>query len=144
MKTFIKIAAVAVLAITAMSCKTAPKYELTDGEWVMTAWHNDGGEEMMITQNRPTMKFEEGRVFGMAGCNNFNGRYKAEGDKMEVDLGAMTMKMCLDMTLENRMVTTMPLVTNFKIDGNQLLLFNKEGKELFRFDNAVEKTEINQ
>ena len=138
----LKMAVLAALAFVAMSCKQAPKYDLTDGEWVMNAWIDDNGEEMMITQNRPTMKFEsESIVYGSAGCNNFNGRYTVNGEQIEINLGAMTMKMCMDTTVENRMVTRMPNVTRFEIEGNQLKLFNKDGQELFRFNNAVNKEE---
>ena len=128
-----------VLAVFA-ACKPAPKYTLTDGEWMMVAMTDNEGAETMITQNRPTMKFtEELTVHGMAGCNNFMGKYTPgqEEGAIKIDLGGMTMKMCLDMTVENRMVRMIPRVTAYQIDGNQLLLFNKDGMELFRFDNVA-------
>lgn len=138
MKKIMMIAAAAVLAFTAMSCKNAPKYELTDGEWMLISWNDEGGEEMMVTANRPTMKFDaEMKVHGFAGCNQFNGRYEVTGQTIKIDMGAMTMKMCMDMTTENHMVMLMPNVVHFEIEGNQLILSNKDNKELFRFDNTV-------
>ncbi|MDR0955098.1 MAG: META domain-containing protein [Rikenellaceae bacterium] len=132
------IAAVALLAIAATGCKQAPKYALTDGQWVLISWQDDADQEIVVTANRPTMTFDTaGTVTGFAGCNDFSGRYEQSGEKITVDMGAMTMKMCLDMESEDRMAKQMPLVTAFEIDGNQLILFNADGQELFRFDNTA-------
>ena len=142
MKTIIKVMAAASLFLAVVGCKSTPKYNLTDGEWVMTAWYDNNGEERMVTQNRPTMKFEEATVTGNAGCNQFMGRYEAkEKDAIKIDMGGMTLKMCMDMEVENRMVTEMPNVTSYKIDGNHLSLYNAQNKELFRFGNTVKKEE---
>ena len=138
MKTLFKTVAVLSLFAALVGCKSAPKYVITDGEWALSAWVDDAGEEMVVTQNRATMKFgEDSKVNGNAGCNQFMGKYEVNGDKIKIDMGGMTMKMCMDMTIENRMVTQMPNISSFKIDGNHLILFNGEGKELFRFDNTV-------
>jgi len=139
MKTVLKTMAALSLFAALISCKEEPKYKLTDGEWVMIAWQNDEGEEMMLTQNRPTLNFtDSARMNGFAGCNNFMGRYEVKEGEIKIDLGGMTMKMCMDMEIENRVVTIMPTVTRFKIDGNQLILYAGD-KELFRFDNTVVK-----
>ncbi len=136
-------AAVALFAIAAAGCKQAPKYALTDGEWVMTAWYDADGEERMVTQNRPTMTFTaESTLSGNAGCNNFAGRYQVGDDQtIEIDLGALTRKMCLDMEIESRMTAEMPNVVRYAIEGNHLSLYNAGDKELFRFGNSVQKTE---
>lgn len=138
MKKIVMSLIVALVILSATACKQAPKLSLADGEWVLTAWLDETGEEQMVTANRPTMMFTtESKVSGMAGCNHFSGTYTVDGQNLTVDMGALTRKMCLDMTLENRMVGQMPNVAAYKIDGNQLILSNKEGKELFRFDNAA-------
>ena len=138
MKVLFGTAAALLLVVFAAGCGETPKYGLTDGEWVMTSWTTDAGEEMVVTQNCPTMLFGSGsELTGNAGCNNFSGRYELDGDKITINLGAMNMRMCMDMTVEDRVLRQMPNVVSFEIDGNQLLLFNKEKKELFRFDNAV-------
>lgn len=137
MKTFLKIAAAAALTLAAMSCKEAPKYTLTDGQWVLIAWSDAEGVEQMVVENRPTLRFDaEGRISGNAGCNRFSGQYRAEEEVIQIDLGAMTRKFCLDMTLENRTVEQMPLVDRYVIEGNQLTLYAGE-TELFRYDNQV-------
>lgn len=135
-------AAAALFAIVAAGCKPAPKYALTDGEWVMTAWYDAEGAERMVTQNRPTMAFTaESTLSGSAGCNNFSGQYTVDGEKLTVRMGALTRKMCLDMEIESRMVAEMPNVVRYAIDGNHLSLYNAENKELFRFGNSVQQTE---
>ncbi len=137
MKTIVKIAAAAVLALAAMSCKETPKYALTDGQWVLIAWIDDAGAEQMVVDNRPTLRFTaEGAISGNAGCNLFSGLYRAEEETIQLDLGAMTRKFCLDMTLENRTVEQMPLIDRYVIEGNQLMLYAGE-KEVFRYDNQV-------
>ena len=145
MKTIAKLAAVALFAIAATGCKQTPKLALTDGEWAMVSWQNDAGEQQMVVTNRPTMKFDtESKVSGNAGCNNFSGTYVVEKDLITVNMGAMTRKMCLDVTLENRMTAQMPNVAAFKIDGNLLILSDKDGKEIFRFDNTAVAAGQNQ
>ncbi|MCD8186235.1 MAG: META domain-containing protein [Rikenellaceae bacterium] len=146
MKVFIKTVAAVCLAAALVGCKSGtPKKEITAGMWTMTSWMDDEGDEMTVTQNRPTMEFtDDSRVYGNAGCNNFNGTYKIDGDQLTVDMGAMNLKMCLDMTVEDRMVRQMPNVTRYEIDGNQLILFNSAGRELFRFDNTVKQDANNQ
>ena len=138
MKTIAKMAAMALFAIAAVGCKPTPKYALTDGQWELISWNDTAGGEQMVVENRPTMKFgAEAKLSGNAGCNNFAGRYQVGDDQtIEIDLGALTRKMCLDMTLEDQMVRRMPNVDRFKIDGNQLILFAGE-REIFRFDNVV-------
>ncbi len=138
MKTIVNMAAAALLTIAMFACNQAPKLSLTDGEWALISWQDNVGEEQVVVSNRPTMKFAaEAKLSGNAGCNNFAGRYEVGDDgRIQIDLGALTRKMCLDMTLEEQMVHGMPNVDRFKIDGNQLILFAGE-KEIFRFDNAV-------
>lgn len=143
MKNVLKTLAIVSLFAAAVSCGTTPKYDLTDGSWAMHSWTNDEGEEMVVTQNRPTMTFaDSARLFGNAGCNNFFGRYEVNDEKISIDLGGMTMMMCMDMEVENRIVSVMSTVDKFTIDGNQLVLW-ADDKELFRFDNVVvEETEV--
>ncbi len=105
MKTITKITAVALFAIAAAGCKQASKYALTDGEWALISWNDDAGEEQVVVTNRPTMKFDsESKVSGNAGCNQFSGRYTVKEEEITIDMGALTRKMCLDMTLEEQMV----------------------------------------
>lgn len=145
MKKLLKAVAALSLFAAMVSCSSAPKYALTDGEWALSSWMDDQGEEMVVTQNRATMTFaDDSKVNGNAGCNQFMGKYEVNGDKIKISMGGMTMKMCLDMTIENRMVKEIPNVTSFEIDGNQLILFNAEGKELFRFDNTVAEQNANE
>jgi heat shock protein HslJ len=142
MKTILNMAAAALLVIAAAGCKPASKYALTDGQWVMTAWYDADGTERMVTQNRPTMTFAaESTLSGNAGCNNFSGTYTADQEKITIDLGAMTRKMCPDMEIENQLATRMPDVVRYVIEGNHLMLYSAAGKELFRFGNSVQQAE---
>lgn len=142
MRTIAKWAAAALMIVAAAGCKPAPKYALTDGQWVMTAWYDADGQEQMVTANRPTMTFTaEGTASGSAGCNTFSGRYETTGgDAITIDPGVMTRKMCLDdhvMTLENRVTAGMPAVVRYAIEDNRLSLYDAAGKELFRFGNST-------
>ena len=138
MKVLFKAIALLSLFAAMSGCGSAPKYDLTDGQWVLSSWMNDEGDEMVLTANRPTLKFEaDGKVYGNAGCNDFNGRYEIDGEKILIDLGAMTLKLCMDMEAENQMLKQIPNVVSFEIDGNQMILLDPGKKELFRFDNKV-------
>jgi heat shock protein HslJ len=142
MKTILNMAAALLVVIAAAGCKQAPQYALTDGQWVMTAWYDGDGAEHMVTQNRPTMTFAaDSTLSGNAGCNNFSGTYTADKEKITIDLGAMTRKMCLDMEIENRLAGKMPTVVRYAIEGNHLMLYNAADKEIFRFGNSVQQAD---
>ena len=134
----IKMMAAAAFFTALVSCNSTPKTALTDGEWVLHSMVNHAGEEMVVTQNKPTINFtDSARVNGSAGCNGYFGIYEVTGQDIKIDLGGMTMKMCLDMEVENAFTSQMPSVTNYEIEGNQLLLKNQNKEEIFRFDHVA-------
>lgn len=96
-----------------------------------------GGKEWNVTSLRgktvntddglkglPSLTFsEDGKLFGSTGCNNFTGSYKLDGTKLSINPGAITKKFCPGDTEQN-FLSAINQVTNLKMDGSNLNLFN--------------------
>lgn len=74
----------------------------------------------------PVMNFgAEGRLTGNSGCNNFNGKYMVDGEKLTLDGGAMTRMMCPG-TGEQDFINALKQVNGVKTNGGKLKLMNGE------------------
>lgn len=78
----------------------------------------------------PTLVFEEGKVSGNAGCNNFFGMAEMMMSSGKVNFSNVgsTKMMCADMSVEDSFMMMLPKVNNYKISGNTLELY--QGKLL--------------
>jgi heat shock protein HslJ len=85
-------------------------------------------------QHAPTMKFEDGAVSGSTGCNQFSGGYTASGDTLEIGEVASTQMACPGpaMQVERAFLDTLPRIAGWRMDGDELVLADGDGKELLR------------
>jgi heat shock protein HslJ len=133
----ILVAAAALAAMTA--CAPTPEPQATTaapsggamlggGEW--TVFEINGTP--VVANSKPTISFEEGRVFGAASCNRFMGGYQvaADGLKLEMSQMASTMMACPDalMTQEGQFLGTLGAVTGYAVADGVLTLTGPEGK----------------
>lgn len=86
----------------------------------------------------PHMHFEEEKVTGNDGCNNFFGGYTLDGNKLKFGMLASTRMACPkinDLDIEfNKMIS---MTSSYRINGNKLELF--ENDKLLASFLAVEK-----
>lgn len=81
---------------------------------------------------KPFLEFtEEGEVFGNAGCNNINGRYTVKEDQaIEFAQMATTQMACPNLELEGEFLKALGEVSQYEIQGQTLVLNNKDGQEV--------------
>jgi heat shock protein HslJ len=88
-----------------------------------------------VSARGPTIGFEDGRVFGFAGCNRYTGPVSFTGsDGIRVGAAAMTMMACADpqMDLEQRFAQALEVVVRWQVRDGVLLLMGADGSVLAR------------
>jgi heat shock protein HslJ len=133
------LAAAALATMTACAPTPAPQAPaaapsggalLGGGEWAVFEING----KPVVANSKPTITFEEGRVFGAASCNRFMGGYKvgADGLKLEMSQMASTMMACPDelMTQEGQFLGTLGAVTGYAVADGVLTLTGPEGKTI--------------
>ena len=90
----------------------------------------DAPKKALVT---PSIHFgNDQRVNGLAGCNNFMGGYRVEGDKLVFTQAATTMKMCDkdSMFVEQAWLRILGETAAARQDEKSLTLLDKEGQTL--------------
>lgn len=77
------------------------------------------------------INLNDNSISGTDGCNNFHGSISSVSDS-ELCFGPIvsTRMMCQDMSIADLFNTTISKVQSYKIENNQLFLFDEEGNEL--------------
>jgi heat shock protein HslJ len=106
----------------------APGAALGGGEWAVF----EIGSAPVVADSKPTITFEEGRVFGAGSCNRFMGGYtlSADGLKLEMSQMASTMMACPEplMAQEGRYLGLLGAVTGYSVAADVLTLTTADGK----------------
>jgi len=116
---------------------------LVGSSWQLLRFNNGkNGMESNLTTEKITLVFgEDGKVSGNAGCNNFNGGYEVDGDKLTVGPLATTRKMCAEpegvMETESIFLENLSAAASYAIqDDETLVIFDSEGTKLLVFTPA--------
>ena len=141
-----KITAVALIALTIMSCNTGKKatsgtVQNTDGventQWTMTTLE---GQDLtgMSRNDQPihfTLNSKDNKVSGYSGCNTFMGTYKIEaGNQISFSQMGMTRMACPDSKInESQVMSVFETADNFTISGDQLTLNKAKRAPLAEF-----------
>jgi len=112
--------------------------QLSDGPWQLISFNNGNGMESNQTTAKIVVTFgADGKVSGNAGCNNFNGAYEVDGDKITVGPLAATEMACAEpegvMDTENAFLQALNNAATFTITGDALTIFDKDGSKLLVF-----------
>jgi heat shock protein HslJ len=107
--------------------------------WLMQSYLDNSGQ---MAQAQPggqaTVKFtNDGNLSGNATCNQYAGTYQTSGDKMTIVLGPMTLMACSDDALntqEQDFTKALGSTASYKIQGEQLTLFDQSGNTLLVFN----------
>ncbi len=106
--------------------------------WLMESFRDSQGETIQaVPGSEATIKFEaDGRLSGKATCNRYTGEYTVDGDKIKITPGAMTMMACESDPLnaqEQGFIIALGSAATYKIEGEQLSLFDKDGNTALTF-----------
>jgi heat shock protein HslJ len=108
--------------------------ELAGTEWVLVSV---GGADMpsadVPADIEITARFDEERVAGVAGCNNYFAGYEVDGDGLTISKMGMTMMMCPEHVMEWEMAFTSALgsAESYRIDGDTLEITYVGGSLIF-------------
>ncbi len=130
--------AAAVLPAVFSSCKSqkpaveaATAAETIDGKWYFTAVGDTEVRNSDTAEEWPYLMFDPatGRVSGNAGCNQLSGSYTstAQGGITFGDDMISTRMMCPDMSMERKVLQSLPTVRRYTLKDGTLTLIAEDG-----------------
>lgn len=116
----------------------APKQadsSLTDTYWkadmLLGATVEPGAEGKELSM---VLESEQNRVRGFSGCNGFSGTFMVQANSLRFDKMISTQMMCTkEMEQEYSFHQALSTSDRFKIQGEELLIFDREGNTIARF-----------
>ena len=120
----------------------AGSVKLIDTNWVLTTYDDGSGQivNVMAGVEVTALFTEDGRVSGLASCNNYASLYTVEGNNVTVSLPAMTRQECVDppdiMLQETAYLGDLTAAVSYQIEGNELQLFNEDGGIILTFSTS--------
>lgn len=89
----------------------------------------------VIDNLQSTLRLEQGRAAGLAGCNRYTGAAQAEGGRLRFGPMAATRMMCPPavMDQEHRFLEAMQSVASYSFAGSLLELRNESGQVVLKF-----------
>ena len=117
----------------------APDLPLVGTDWVLDGYRTDGDAiSSVIAGTKVTVMFaDDGKIGGNAGCNLYGGGYTLNGTNLSVSSVFSTLMYCGEpegtMEQEARYLGLLESVTGYRIDADQLDLFNEEGRTLLTY-----------
>jgi heat shock protein HslJ len=87
----------------------------------------------LITDSKITISFLDGEMEGFAGCRDYRGEYRAEGDLIRFPMTMMVGEICQGEDLriqEGKFTTALELASHYQILDDELHLFLVSGEEL--------------
>jgi heat shock protein HslJ len=99
--------------------------------WKLVSYLDSKGQTVpVLAGSEVTAQFQDGKIAGKDGCNQYNGTYKVTGGVLTVKLGASTLMACEAKLMDQAKAYTTALASaaTFQIAGNRLQLTNGGGK----------------
>lgn len=139
MKKLFIIASVLILGFSLSSCcntckKTKPT-EVKGSKWALVELNGKIVDRVaQDPADRLTLILgEDGRVNGKGDCNGFFGGYTLEKEKINISNLGSTRMFCPDQALENQYLEVLQSAEKIKIDGEYMLLMDKDAKLIASF-----------
>jgi heat shock protein HslJ len=109
---------------------------LTGPLWSLVSYRDlQGKTSEMTPSSQVTARFQDGKIAGRDGCNNYNASYTLEGGAIKIETGASTLMACPEpiMNQAQAFQKNLAAVTSFKVDGAKLTLSDASGAGLLTF-----------
>jgi heat shock protein HslJ len=131
--TYLKISIVLIVSLLA-ACTLQPaktlEHELI-GNWRIELIK----DKPVVDFSAASLRFEEnGKLSGNVSCNGLSSSYIVDGNKLALNEGAVTRKMCFEalMEQESRMLIAMKEVRSARIQDAMLYLEGEDGELIYR------------
>lgn len=139
MKRIIPILCISLMCFTC--CKTTKKAASNDMPLCQTQWNLITIEQEGLSGKSPVQPYimfdAEGKFYGNLGCNEFQGTYYQNKQKIKLEYSGSTKKLCKNMEDEKAFMKALKSeVNNFNIEGNVLIL-SDGSREIMRFEGTV-------
>ena len=121
-----------------VEAEKVPPAPLTGTEWTLESYRLDEAVSSVIAGTTITATFSpDGNITGNAGCNRYFAAYEAAESTMTIGPAGSTKMYCGEpegtMEQEARYLGLLESVTGYRIDADQLDLFNEEGRTLLTY-----------
>jgi heat shock protein HslJ len=121
-----------------LSYAPQPQTPLEGTLWTAQAYNNGrGGVISLIIGTEITARFEQGRVAGSGGCNNYMASYSLAGNTIEIGKAASTFMACPEppgvMEQEAAYLAALETARVYRIEGSRLILETAEGARVASF-----------
>ncbi len=117
------------LALLLSACSGGPKTGLEKNTWALAELKG----QPPVSGSNVTLTFDQNGIKGDAGCNTYGGQYKVSGNNLTMTGVAATLRACTDgqvMQQESDFLGALQRTTQYRIDGDQLVLLNADGDTL--------------
>lgn len=110
--------------------------DLTKDTWKLTEFNK---QTIDSDSEQPFISFNNGKITGFLGCNNFFGSYELNNNTIKINPVARTLKMCANITLEDRLNKSFQFMNYYKIESNILKIYDNNHNEIavFKRDNKI-------
>ena len=112
---------------------------LTETVWHLNAFLTEGDSVVStLAGSDITAVFgEDGSLSGSAGCNSYSGTYEVDDNQIKIELGPLSMMFCEEpegvMDQESDYLEALQSVTQYKIQGEQLVMMDDNGQEVLQY-----------
>lgn len=112
--------------------------ELVAGKWILKAMDGEDISKLFETKT-PTIEFdtEKNRVFGTAGCNNYNATFSIENGIISFGPAMSTKMACPSLNGEDKFLKLLSTPVDASINDGDLTFF-KDGKKILSFSKDAE------
>lgn len=110
--------------------------DLTKDTWKLTEFNK---QTIDSDSEQPFISFDNGKITGFLGCNNFFGSYELNNNTIKINPVARTLKMCANITLEDRLNKSFQFMSYYKIELNILKIYDNNHNEIavFKRDDKI-------
>lgn len=110
--------------------------DLINDTWKLTEFNK---QIINSDSEQPFISFNNGKITGFLGCNDFFGSYESNNKTIKINPVARTLKMCANITLEDRLNESFQFMHYYKIESNILKIYDNNHNEIavFKRDNKI-------
>ena len=116
--------------LNACAAPTPNPFRLANTKWTLTGMTQNGVSQPIVPQ-APTLEFQTDTLGGNAGCNNYGGDYRTQGEMIQVSALRSTLMACADekaMAQESAYLDALQNARMFEVRDNVLKITYGDGK----------------
>ena len=119
----IAIVAIIIIGVATWMFMSPPQACITDTEWTLVSYGIKSNPQKALPNVKATATFSEGKITGIASCNNYFTSYEVDGSSLRITspIGT-TLMMCEEdvMQQERAFLGALETFKSYKISGNTL------------------------